>query len=278
MNKEYNISMGLPNPNREPVIMFFDIESTMGQYWAFRLGEQKLTWNQIKKEPVVCVICWSINDGKVQSSTFDLSKYDPTSYDDDSDKEMISKFVEIANQADLLVAHNGKSFDVAFLRGRILKHKLPDLTPRMIDDTYLQTKAIKTSSHTLDYLLRFLGIGKKVQHRGMDMWMDVGVGDAKALKEMVKYCAGDIVGLRNLYNYVKPYIQSELNLSIFHQNPDMCPKCGTKSSLRIHDGHRQSSLDVRVQYRCTNCGRYSTFGSNLISKKTLGLKPKDFPR
>lgn len=249
----------------EPKIIYFDIESTPAQFWGFRLGEQRVGWEQIKKEPVVCVICWAVNDGKVQSATFDVSKYKPDQYDDKSDYELIKKFTEIANGADLLIGHNGKNFDVAFLRSRIIKHHLPDLSPILIDDTYLLTKAIKTMSHALDYLLRKFGLGQKIQHRGLDMWKDVSTKKKKALREMVTYCTGDVEGLRKLYKYVKPYIKSNLNMAMFQGNPDACPSCGQTQRPLIIRKYNQKRQPV---LQCPVCHKYPfTRGKSVLKNQ-----------
>jgi len=253
----------------EPVVIAFDIETTLGQYWGFRLGEQNVDWTRIKKEPVICCICWSINGGKVQSLTFDMSKFDLNSYDDKSDFDLVSKFVKVLNTADLAIAHNSP-FDIGFIRSRVLKHKLPDIAPVLIDDTYLKTKRIGTQSHKLDYLLRYLGIGQKRQHSGMDMWKAVSTKDKRQLREMVKYCEDDVRGLNKLYAYIKPYIKSSLNLSVFYGKPDICPQCSGEDTIQRRGFHRTQKGKFQ-RYQCTSCGWWGSDGVNLLNKKNLGV-------
>ena len=260
----------------EPVICYMDIETTLATFWGFRLGEQRVEWNQIKKEPVICVICWAINDGKVQSATFDMSKYDPSAYDDNSDYKLIADFVKVAATADLLIAHNSP-FDIGVLGSRLMKHKLPDLAPTLVDDTYFKTKTRKTMSHKLDYLLRYFGIGKKVEHRGLDMWKDVGQKNKRALQEMKNYCMGDVEGLRKLYKYIKPYIKSNLNLAVFYGKPDICPKCSEEESI-IKRGYIRTRVGRYQRYQCTTCGWWGQDGMNLSGKKYTGHAVSKFKR
>lgn len=262
---------------KEPVVVFFDIETTLVQMWGWRLGEQKVGWEQIKKEPQVCVICWAVNDGKVQSATFDMSKYDPTKYDDDADKKLVSDFTKVAATADLLVAHNGQHFDLGVLGSRIMKHRLPDIAPTLIDDTYLKTKTRRTLSHTLDYLLRYFGIGQKVNHSGYDMWKAVATKDKKALQEMKKYCMGDVEGLRKLYKYIKPYIKSNLNLSVFYGKPDICPRCSGEETI-IKRGYHRTTAGKYQRYQCNTCGWWGHDGTNLAGKKYTGHAVSKFKR
>jgi len=283
--KDINVSIkGLKSlqnlPKKQPTlqIVYFDIETTLAQFYGFRLGEQSVGWEQIKKEPVVCVICWAVNDGKVQSAVFDMSKYNPNAYDDESDLKLISDFVKIANSADLLVAHNSP-FDLGVLGNRIMKHRLPAIAPVLVDDTYFKTKIKKTMSHKLDYLLHYFGIGSKVKHRGLDMWKDVASKNVKALQEMKTYCIGDVEGLRNLYKYVKPYIKSSLSMAVFYGKPDVCPKCGLHGSL-IARGYAYTATSKRQKYNCNNavCNWWGTDGINLLSKKVTGVPTKNFKR
>lgn len=259
-----------------PVVCYFDVETTLATFYGFRLGEQRVEWNQIKKEPVICVICWAINDGKVQSATFDINKYDPSAYDDNSDYKLIADFVKVASTADLLIAHNSP-FDIGVLGSRLMKHRLPDLAPTLVDDTYFKTKTRKTMSHKLDYLLRYFGIGKKVEHRGLDMWKDVGQKNKKALQEMKKYCIGDVEGLRKLYKYITPYIKSNLNLAVFYGMPDICPKCAGEETI-IKRGYHRTTVGKYQRYQCTSCGWWGHDGTNLSGKKYTGTPSSKYKR
>jgi hypothetical protein len=51
----------------------------------------------------------------------------------------------------------------------------------------------------------------------------VGDGDKKALSGMVEYCKDDVSGLHKLYEYIKPYIKSFLNMSVFTENLTYAP-------------------------------------------------------
>ena len=260
----------------KPKIIYLDIETTLAQFWGFRLGEQRISWEQIKKEPQVCVICWAVNDGEIQSATFDMNKYDPTKYDDDADYKLIADFIKVASTADLLIAHNSP-FDLGVLGSRLMKHQLPDLAPTLVDDTYFKTKVRKTMSHKLDYLLRYFNIGKKVEHRGLETWKDVGLKNKKALQELKEYCIGDVDGLRKLYKYITPYIKSNLNLAVFYGKPDICPRCSGEDTIQKRGFHR-TLVGKYQRYQCTTCGWWGHDGTNQISKKRSGIPSSQFVR
>ena len=260
----------------KPKIIYFDVETTLAQFYGWRLGEQRVGWEQIKKEPQVCVICWAVNDEKVQSAVFDLSKYDPTKYDDTADYKLIADFIKVASTADVLIAHNSP-FDLGVLGSRLMKHRLPDIAPTLVDDTYFKTKVRKTMSHKLDYLLHYFGIGGKVKHAGYEMWVAVAQKNKKSLEEMRKYCIGDVEGLRKLYKYITPYIKSNLNLAVFYGKPDICPKCSGEDTIQKRGFHR-TLVGKYQRYQCTTCGWWGHDGSNLISKKHSGTPSSQFVR
>lgn len=249
-----------------PSILYFDIETSPMLVPVFRLGKQHVNHSQImKREQVIC-ISWAWNNQKVQHGIFDLSKYDLRKKDDDADYELIKNFSEMAESADIVVGHNAKFFDVGKLKSRIVKHKLPPLTPFLVDDTYLQTKCIGFASHKLDDLGDYLGYGKKLPHGdGMEWWVGVITGDQKYLEKMAKYCDRDVVRLRQIYQHLAPYMQSNLNMAAV--NESLCctnPSCGSYDLERR--GYRRTRVGKFQRYQCKKCGTWVSDGKNLLVK------------
>lgn len=251
-------------PIRDPAVLFFDIETTPLIVAAWALGKQHIDYKQILKVQEVMCISWAWGNGKVQHLSFDISKYDWYERDSRCDYEMLKKFVDMAQDADLVIGHNGKFFDVAFLRSRLIKLGLPDFNPNLIDDTYLMTKNIKFASHKLDFLGKELAGETKTEHgNGMEYWIDVMRGNATILSKMVKYCDGDVELLRDVYRQLKPYIGSNLNLAIWYMRPDMCPNCGsTRTPIIRH--YKVTKAGMYPQFQCHDCGKYHPTGKNSI--------------
>lgn len=246
---------------KSPSILYLDIESTLNIAGVWGVGKVHLTFENILKERQVSIVGYAWNDEKVQELHFDLNKYSYTKYDDDADKALLQKVSKLIEQADLIVAHNGKYFDVSVMRSRLIKHKLPDFMPTLIDDSYEKIKPIGFNSHKLDYLGKYLGEGRKTEH-GFDLWVGIINKDRKSLDKQIKYCMQDVELLRKVYKRIVPYMKSSLNHAVFSGEAEVCPQCGNKDCIRR--GYKYSRLGKFVQFQCRNCGTYHTSGTNLI--------------
>lgn len=256
--------------SKQPNILFFDIETLPLLVFAWELGKQEIGYKNIYKERQVACIGYAWNDDSPKILEMDYKRHDLHQRDNDADKKMIEQFCTISSQADLVVGHNLKSFDVAVLRSRIIKHKLPDFVPFLVDDTYLSLKGVGFTSHKLDYMTGFLGLPQKADHP-FEMWLKVVTHKAGAFKQMKEYCMGDVEITRQMYNRLKPYIRSALNRAIFNHNPDMCPNCGRVGAL-IRRGYRYTLTGKYPRYECKACHTYPSIGKNLVSKSNTFLR------
>lgn len=248
---------------KEPKVLFFDIETTPNLAFVWEPGKQYVNYDNLYKERKISCICYKWAGQKtVHSLTMDLSKHNINSYDDNADEKMLKKFSEIYAEADLVVGHNALRFDVAHIKARLVKYRLPDLTPVILDDTYLSSRHIGFNSHRLDYLGRYLGEGRKTSHN-YSLWVRVMNGDRNALKSTVTYCKQDVKLLERLYDRLRPYIKSKLNRAAFSGTTGCCPSCGNNSL--IGKGVRfTSSLGLRQRLLCMSCGKNFTTGNNLL--------------
>ena len=253
----------------KPALLFIDIETSQNLLWGWGLGDQYVGYDQIAKESEVICICyqWEGN-AKVNALIWDAKKYNLLKYDDDADKKILEEFSKIYSQADLAIGHNCKKFDIAVLQARIIKHKLPPLAPTLIDDTYLQSKNIRFTSHKLDYLSKYLEIGHKIgNEEGRKLWIKVQQGDKHALQKMVQYCKNDIVLLNKIYHRLQPYIKSNLNQAIFDGRPTICsnPLCKSENSLERR-GFVLTTAGKYPRYQCKICGKWQSNRKNMISE------------
>jgi hypothetical protein len=249
----------------KPDILYFDIETTpeLGVIW--RPGKQHVGADQIIKRSQVMSVSWAWNTGRVKGRVFDLDKYDWYSKDDDADYKLVRDFEILTRNADVVVAHNGKKFDLAVMRRRLIKYGLPNFSPFLVDDTWILTKDIAFESHKLDDLGDFLNIGRKMPHgNGYEWWINVMRGDERMLNNMLKYNMVDVSRLRAIYQKIRPYVKTALNMSIYMQERGACRNCG-KMNLQAR-GFTLTTVGKRRRYQCTACGHWQSEGKNLIKK------------
>lgn len=255
----------------QPKILYFDIETSLELAGVWHPGKQYVSAEQILKEWKLLTISWmwDSDKGKPKALKMDMSKHDINAYDDDADKEMLIEFMKVYSKADLTVAHNGRRFDIAKMRARLVKFELPDISPVMFDDSYGFTKNIAFTSHKLDHLGKFLGVGRKT-HVGLDCWINIMKGDKKALNKMAEYNKQDVILLRDVYRKLRRYGKSKLNMSAF-VGRNTCSYCRGPTVMR-KDGFKYTNAGKFQVYECGTCMKKVQDGVNLIKGSKLLLR------
>lgn len=204
--------------------LFFDIETTPNVVYTWRAGYNiTVSHDSIVRERRIMSIHWKwAGENKVHHLVWD---------DDQDDKEMLIKFIKIANEADEIIAHNGDRFDIKWLRTRCIYHRIPMLPIYKTLDTLKKAKAhFNFNSNKLDYISQFLGVGAKTEHEGYSLWLKCMDGDKKALAKMVEYGDNDVVILEDMYNVLMPYIKPNVHHGVLMGGKVTdCPNCGSKT-------------------------------------------------
>ena len=246
--------------------LFFDIETSPMTAYTWRIGYNiNLSYENIIEDwKIICIsFKWEHKD-KVETLTWDNNQ---------CDKLMLEKFIEIANQADELIAHNGDRFDIKKIRTRCIFHRIPMFPNYKTLDTLKKAKSgFNFNSNRLDYIAKFLGVGAKVEHEGFDMWKKCLQGDKEALKNMVTYCEGDIIVLEDVFLTMQNYIKPNTHAGVLNNNLKYsCPNCGSEH-IELYKNKVTAKGTIQRQMECKDCN-YSYDISN--SSYMLYLKFKN---
>ena len=254
--------------------LFYDIETSfeIGKFW-------RPSWKAVIKHSDVliesAIICISYK-WEGQKKTYSLQ------WDEGCDKALLSEFMEVALQADEVIAHNGDNFDEKIIRTRCLYHNIP-CPPRFKSlDTLKKARShFKMDSNALEFIAkRLTGEGKTPmeyedwnliclplipKHLGYDV--ELPESYYKALKKMVKYCEVDVKKLEEVFHYIQPYISHNTNVSVVLGGEKYeCPKCG--SSEAGHAKTRVTATGIKkAQMRCRNCRSYYTISNKAYMDK-----------
>lgn len=245
-----------------PNILFLDIETTPNIVASWATGKVIVSPASVIKERRIICICWKwLGKNKVESLTFT---------DDQNDKEMLEKFIEVYEQADMVVGHNSNVFDIPWIRARLLYHGLPPLPKVRFYDTKKEAqRAFYLNSNRLDYIAKYIGSEGK-QSVGYGLWLDILINNSKkALRTMVKYCKQDVLELEKVFRAIYPHTDNTFNIAVFNEDDSICPKCGGEL---IKKGFAYATSSKKQRYKCLSCGHSPTGGKNLISK------PGQYPR
>jgi len=245
-----------------PKILIWDIEVSPRTVYCWRLGEQYVSPDQMITDNFIISIAWQwYYTG--ESGVIYLTPKEVLARDD---KRILTKFYQIAAQADFYVYHNGDSFDLKEFTTRLIKSKLPPLPPvKSFDTLKLARRYFKFHSNKMDEICRALKIGQKL-HTGMELWIACVKGNAKALKKMSLYNIRDVEINAKLFTKLLPFIKLGVRLRQplvdkdkvgSEINKHECPHCGNTKGHTVNSKYMNVRGGVRYYISCGKCGAHS---------------------
>lgn len=257
-----------------PKVLIWDIETVQNLVASFTLwdrGGLHLPHRNVMQERYIVCASWKWLGCKTVESVSVLDN--PISYKKNpcDDFHVVKTLHDILSQADVLVAHNGDSYDTKWVRGRMLFHKLKPLPPLITIDTKTVAQGLfNLNSNRLDYLARYLGLGQK-KEIDPERWLEILRGGPKAItsiKEMVAYNKVDIEVLEKVFNRLKPWIPKYPNLQLYVPG-EGCPRCGSKHVT--NQGVRRASTRMYQRFQCQDCGGWFKSSKSIGSAKLINL-------
>lgn len=172
------------------------------------------------------------------------------------DDKRISKTIWVLlDEADIVIAHNANQFDIKRLNTRFLINGLNSPMPYQTIDTLEHAKKrFKISSNRLDYINKILGLGRKIDTGGFELWDRCIQGDAKALKKMEEYNREDVKILEETYLRIRSWIKPHPNIGLFVEDDvTSCPSCGG-NHITFSNKPYATTANFYDLFRCDDCG------------------------
>lgn len=184
------------------------------------------------------------------------------------DKRITRTLRDLMDEADIVIAHNGKKFDVKRLNTRMLINDVNQPSPYRIIDTLKEIRKRFAFNHnSLDALVKNLEINDGKIETDFQLWMDCIHGNEKALKKMDTYCQNDVLILEELYLHIRGWIVGHPNVALFSpENKPLCHVCGS-DNLRPASGEHITQVGVYKTYQCKDCGAFSKNRTTELSLK-----------
>ena len=175
--------------------------------------------------------------------------------DIENDRALVEDLWKVFDEADILIAHNGDSFDIPKVNTRFLTHKLPPPSLyKTVDTLKIARKVFKFDSNKLDDLGRYLGIGRKLPTTGFHLWRGCMLGDAKSWAQMKRYNAHDTELLEDVYYRIRAWHPTHPNVN--NGELEVCPTCSSKNVQRR--GFSFTLHRRKQRYQCLNCQHWYT--------------------
>lgn len=243
--------------------LFFDIETSpnIGLFWSAGYKQTISPDNIIKERAIICICYKWAGEDKIYSLYWDENQ---------NDKQLLEKFISVANEADELIGHNGDRFDLPWIRTRCLYHRISVFPTYTTLDTLKHARAkFKFNSNKLDYIAKFLGIGQKT-HTGYDLWKKVVLDkDKEALEYMIEYCKNDVILLEQVYNEMSTYIPVKTHHGVIAGGEKYsCPNCQS-NNMRFSQKRYTAAGIPRIQLQCNQCHTYHTVSSKVYETKKI---------
>lgn len=233
----------------KPRILLIDIETLPNQSYTWGKYDQNVI--AFKQESCIATFAAKWLDEPVFAKALpDYKGYKAGSYDD---KALVQDLWELVNEADIIIAHNGNSFDIKIIQGRFIFHGLTPPAPFKTVDTKLMVKKVaRFNSNKLDDLGELLGEGRKIK-TDFDLWLGCINGDMRSWARMVRYNKQDVILLEHIYKRLLPWSTNHPNVGI-GLDGERCPNCGgTKLQSR---GYAVALTRRYKRFQCQQCGSW----------------------
>jgi uncharacterized protein YprB with RNaseH-like and TPR domain/predicted RNA-binding Zn-ribbon protein involved in translation (DUF1610 family) len=235
-------------------IAFIDIESAPTLAWAFSRFKTNIGLDHVVHDGYIMCVCWKwigeSDVGAVRSMKSGWLKTD--------DKDSAIAAWKVLDEADVVVAHNAKGFDIPMLNAAFVRHGLPPPSPYKVVDTLdVAKRTFKFPSNKLEGLCRFFGFGHK-NKTDFSLWTRCIEGDEIAWTRMLNYCKNDVRKLERVYKRLLPYMPGHPNVALFDDSGrPACPKCGSHHIQWRGKKVYRTSSQIYQAYQCQSCGGWA---------------------
>lgn len=237
--------------------LFLDIETApmLGSVWG--LWDQNISLDMLEKDWYIISFS-ALWDGEKQVHYFDQSQ-EP---DIENDKKLLDKLWAFLDEADEVVAQNGKRFDIPKINARLIMNGYKPPSPyRIVDTLQIAKRNFAFTSNKLEYLSDKLlpSNKKKLKHKkfpGYSLWKECLLGNKEAWKEMELYNKMDVISLQALYKKLLPWGKQKPNQAVYiDSNKKCCTHCG--STKLQSKGWVYTNVSKYQRFVCKSCGGYS---------------------
>lgn len=241
----------------QPRILIYDLEVSPLRVWTYGRWQANALW--VDQEQYLMSFAYKWYGEK---KTYYLDLRDQTTYEVDKkhDTQLIRALFKVWQAADVVIAYNGDGFDQKMCRTFFMRNDLVPKPIRSIDPMKIAKKEFRLSSNSMKQVAVELGVAPK---------MDVPLGHLtqliiekdcpKAWREFKKYNIQDVDTLEQIWEKIRPYASTHINMASYSEDMEACPRCG-ESKYLIRNGYRYTNAQQYQEWYCKKekggCGHY----------------------
>lgn len=233
-------------PKTAARILFLDIENSPSLGWAWAKYDVNVI--DFKTDWYLLSFAWRWADEKA-IHVRGLIDYSGFHRDMEDDRRLTEALWKLLDSADLVIGHNLDRFDIRKINTRFLAHGMPPPSPyRTLDTLKVAKRYFRFDSNRLDDLGRCLGVGRKLQHTGFELWRNCMVGQKAAWALMKRYNKQDVALLIKVYYLLRAWAGNHPNVN---RGEVACPKCGSPKIQKR--GFEFTLLRRKQRFQCQVC-------------------------
>lgn len=233
-------------------VLILDIETAPKLAHVWGLFQQNVGLNQLVADMYIMAVAgkWlgADNCGYAEART------------EADEAALAAKVWKWVDEADILVGHNMRRFDLPHLYAAFARAGLPPPSPvKVVDTLEICKRHFKFTSNRLEFIAKALKVPEKSGHKefpGHLLWSECLKGNKAAWAEMKAYNVQDVLTTEHVYLKVRPYAAGHPAVNV--ENPGeehTCPTCGSASVQRR--GYATTKVGKYSRYQCGSCGAWS---------------------
>ena len=240
-------------------ILFLDIETKYIVFQGWGMFNQNFSLEQIEED-------WSILSFSYKwAGDEDTSYYDISDHTED---ELLSILHTLLSEADFVVGHNARKFDVKKVKARMVARGFKPFSPvRVIDTLEICKQEFAFTSNKLAYVTHLLcKRNKKLSHNkfaGHVLWKEFVRGNPEAVQEMREYNMVDVDSLEELYNIIAPWSSKLPVFELYDEEIEF--------DNWEEDGYHLTNLGKYRRYRHKVTGQWRRGRTNLLSREERAM-------
>lgn len=237
-----------PNTGQRAKLLYYDIETTLAVSYHWGMWKQNLSHKQREIPSHLLSHAWAWNDGAVYGSVLT-----PKEVLEHNPERLVREAWQLVDECDVLVAHNGKNFDVKMLNSYFLYFGLPPPSPyRIIDTLHMAKRKFRMDFNSLEFLAKYMRVTNKIVNGGIELWIGCARGDEESLRLMLEYNFGDITTLRDVHKKLVAWDNDGVNMSLYNDD-GTCPHCGTDDIDPVPGKFVHTPAKRHQLHRCNGC-------------------------
>jgi hypothetical protein len=232
-------------------VLLYDIETSPNLAYVWGKWEQDVIAFKDEWHMITFSYKWL---GENKTYVKSLPDYLLYKKDKTNDKALIEDLWKLFDEADVVIAHNGNSFDQKKTNARFIYHGLPPPSLyKQIDTKLIAKRYFNFNSNSLNDLGQYLKCGKKLKTGGFDLWLGCMSGDKKSWKVMCDYNKQDVILLEKVYLKLRGWDNQHPNISLISGEKTNCPNCNSSHTKK--KGFNYTKVHTYQSHQCLDCGR-----------------------